>query len=116
MRYPWQKHIDYKGDMQVKILKSVSRYLRKNPPAKPIRSPVPFHYYRLLAEEPAFAFLVATHAGLMVEFYNHAGKVVKESELVDTFFTSLKVPLKSTSARKALENFNAFLAGFIFSV
>jgi len=52
----------------------------------------------------------------MVEFYNHAGKVVKESELVDTFFTSLKVPLKSTSARKALENFNAFLAGFIFSV
>ena len=107
----WLKHLPRAPRRRpLPLLKRVSQYVRQHPPARPMRSPLPFTATR----GGGFCYLTVSQAGLGVVCYDHTGGEVCREALED-FFERYAGPARKTKvARKALENFHELLARYVF--
>jgi len=92
----------------VPILKAVSEYLRRNPPVKPVASPIPF-----AGKGGRFRFLVAGQNGLLVVEYTADGRRTG-TWTVEEYFGRVSDRRKWEEGRRALANFHEFLARYVF--
>ena len=92
------------------LLKRVSQYVRQHPPARPMRSPLPFTATR----EGNFCYLTVSGAGLGVVCYDHVGLEIARAPVEDFFEKYTSPTGKVKAARKALENFHELLARYVF--
>ena len=107
----WLKHLKKPPRKRpLFLLKRVSDYLVEHPPARPLRSPVPF----IQVEGAGFCYLVASGAGLEVICYDHQGQLT-EKATIEEFFERYSTPSgKAYASRRALENFHELLARYVF--
>ncbi|MCD6524124.1 MAG: hypothetical protein J7K48_03900 [Thermococcus sp.] len=114
----WLKHLDYqkhtreKGKKPGVILRKISEYLREHPPLRDLTAPLPF-----ACREGRFYYLRITRDGLFVVVFDHEGQEAWQKSVEEWVKElSSRQARWSGMAGRAIENFHATLARFVFPV